>query len=237
MMQGFDKRTHCLLVLLLAFVYVGLGTLHRVTMNYFTWFAVLHLLTGYMRLYPRKIYNNRKVWGTVALTTFLLSGVSIVVMCFVDYTFGLTGNYHYFVSDSNTCLALITGISSFLFIKNVHIGYNRTINTIAASTFGVLMIHANSDTMRRWLWRDMCNCVGMYELDHVVLRSFATVLVIFTVCVLIDVLRIQIIEKPFLRWWDHHESTIVRGVTNGYQLLIRMSYNWVHGLHETSMLK
>ena len=30
----------------------------------------------------------------------------------------------------------------------------KLINTISASTFGVLLIHANSDFMRQWLWND-----------------------------------------------------------------------------------
>lgn len=32
---------------------------------------------------------------------------------------------------------------------------------IAASTFGVLLIHANSETMRNWLWKDTLDNVIM----------------------------------------------------------------------------
>ena len=59
-----------------------------------------------------------------------------------------------YVSDSNTFLAVATGVSLFMTFKDLKMKYHKWINTIAASTFGVLLIHANSDTMRLWLWRD-----------------------------------------------------------------------------------
>lgn len=58
-----------------------------------------------------------------------------------------------FVSDSNTVLALAISICSFMCFKNLKIGYSKLINTIGGSTFGVLLIHANSDVMREWLWK------------------------------------------------------------------------------------
>ena len=109
--------------------------------------------------------------------------------------------YYFFVQDSNKILALTTGISAFLFFKNLKIGYSKTINTIAASTFGVLMIHANSDTMRRWLWTDVCNNVGAYEAGNIVLHAIICVAVIYTVCTVIDMLRSRLLEKPIMEKW------------------------------------
>ena len=65
--------------------------------------------------------------------------------------FSLIGkNLSYFlVADSNKPRAVLTAVFAFLFFKNLEIGYSKVINIIAASTFGVLLIHANSDTMPR----------------------------------------------------------------------------------------
>lgn len=51
----------------------------------------------------------------------------------------------FFVFDSNTFLVIVTAIFAFLFFKNIKILYSKVINTIDALTFGVLLIHANSD--------------------------------------------------------------------------------------------
>ena len=63
---------------------------------------------------------------------------------------------------------------------------------IAASTFGVLLIHANSDMMRRWLWNDICNNIGMYENGNSVYHAIGCVMIIYIVCTLIDMIRIRL---------------------------------------------
>lgn len=56
--------------------------------------------------------------------------------------FGLANNPYKYVSDSNTFLAVATGVSLFMAFKDMKMKYNKWINTIAASTFGVLLLHA-----------------------------------------------------------------------------------------------
>ena len=68
--------------------------------------------------------------------------------------FGLANNPYKYVSDSNTFLAVATGVSLFMTFKDMKMKYHKWINTIAASTFGVLLIHANSDTMRQQIRKD-----------------------------------------------------------------------------------
>ena len=68
-----------------------------------------------------------------------------------------------YVSDSNALLAVLTAICSFMYFKNVHIPQSKFINMIGGSTFGILLIHANSDTMRKWLWVDLRENANHYQ--------------------------------------------------------------------------
>ena len=77
----------------------------------------------------------------------------------------------------------------------MRIKQSKWINTIAASTFGVLCIHANSDTMRQWLWQDVVDCSQSFYRDNACLYAIMAVLIIFLVCILIDYIRIHTIEK------------------------------------------
>lgn len=65
-----------------------------------------------------------------------------------------------------------------MFFKDLKIKQSRTINIIGGSTFGVLCIHANSDTMRKWLWGTVLNVKGAYSLhfENLVLFSILSVL-------------------------------------------------------------
>ena len=81
---------------------------------------------------------------------------------------------------------------SFIWFKNIKIRQNRIINSIAASTFGIFLIHANSTAMRQWLWVDTLNCAGKYDLSFLrgVLYSFGGVVTVFMICFLLDRFRL-----------------------------------------------
>lgn len=102
----------------------------------------------------------------------------------------------WFVADSNHIMAVITALCSFMFFKDLKIGYNKLINMVGASTFGVLLIHANSDTMRQWLWQDLLDNAGQYGSSALYAHSILSVIAIFIICILIDKGRIWFVEKP-----------------------------------------
>ena len=122
----------------------------------------------------------------------------------MDYKikFGLANNPYKYVSDSNTFLAVATGVSLFMTFKDLKMKYHKWINTIAASTFGVLLIHANSDTMRQWLWKDVLYNVGMYNSKWLVVHAIGSVMAVYVICVLIDLIRINLIEKKVMGYLD-----------------------------------
>ena len=95
-----------------------------------------------------------------------------------------------------------------LFFKNIKIQYNKIINLFAGSTFGVLLIHAAGDNMRQWLWKDVLNNVGMFDSKYMPLHAIGSVIGIFVVCAILDMLRIKFIETPFFCLWDKHYGKI-----------------------------
>lgn len=197
-----NERQHIYLLMLTGFTYILFGTAHRVAMNYVTWFMVIYIISAYIRIYPKKWMNNNLICGVMLLVSVGLSAASVVVCAKTGHS------AHAFVTDSNTFLAVAVGVFAFLFFKNLRIPYSRVINTIAASTFGVFCIHAHSDTMRQWLWKDTLDNVGHYGDKLMPLYAVGCVLGIFAVCVIIDILRINLIEKPFFKWWDKHWNNI-----------------------------
>ena len=203
LVQNLNEKQHLALIGLCSFTYIVFGTLHRVAMNYVSWFIVLYFISSYIRLYPKQWFSNTKITGILLLFSVVLSACSVIGCAWVGTKIGKNSPF-FFVTDSNTFLAVAVGIFAFLFFKNIRIPYSRIINTVAASTFGVLLIHANSGTMRHWLWKDAVDCTGHYGDRFMPLYAIACVLAIFTVCTLIDILRINCLEKPFFGFWDKH---------------------------------
>lgn len=91
----------------------------------------------------------------------------------------------------------------------MNIRYSKIINAFGAGTFGVLLIHANSNAMRQWLWKDTVDVIGHYQTlttGELMLFSTGVALAIFIICNLIDQLRIATLEKWFFRWYDNKLS-------------------------------
>ena len=173
------------------------GAIFSVTINYVSWFIVLYLTAAYLRMYPKKWTTNNKICGALLLLSASLAAASVVIKAH-----GTTFKPFYYVTDSNTLLAVAVSIFAFLFFRNLRIPYSKCINTLASATFGILLIHANSDTMRKWLWVYTLDNVGHYAAPYMPLYAFGCIIGVFAVCAVIDLLRIRLLEKPFFRWWD-----------------------------------
>lgn len=200
LIKGMSEKMHVLLISLLAVIYVLFETVpfFSVEMNYVSWFCVVYLIAAYLRLYPKKIFSRKAFWGIASFVSFLISCLSVVCCAWIGSRIGRNITYT-FVSDSNTLLAIINGICWFMYFRNIKIKTNRFINLVASATFGVLLIHANSDTMINWLWKDLLNNVAMYSSNWLIVHAICSVVGIFIVCVIIDLLRQYCIEKPILK--------------------------------------
>ncbi len=211
LIKNLSEKQHLLLLFLCFFLYVFLGTLpgFSVTFNYVSWFCVLYIVSSYLRLYPKRIFTNTKIWLVLSLCFVLVSISSVIACTWLGAMYDKFMPF-VFVMDSNCFLAFGTGLSLFLLFKNIHIGQNKLINWVAASTFGVLLIHTNRDTMRQWLWQDILNVTGNYRSSFLVIHAVLSVLVIFLICTVIDHLRIAFIEAPFFKLWDKHWDGLIK---------------------------
>jgi len=212
LVQNMTKRQHTLLLILLLSCYTLLGSIptFKVTFNYITWFGIIFLVASYIRLYPSPLFERRAMWGWLTLLFFVLGLASVAV---------LQAKLHagfFFMSDCNKFFALTVAVCSFLWFKNLNIKYSKVINAFGAATFGVLLIHANSDAMRQWLWKDVINAPVHYDLPllQLIIFSIGVVLVVFIVCNFIDQLRIATIEKWFFNWYDKKVSAKADALVN-----------------------
>lgn len=132
--------------------------------------------------------------GGISLLLISIAMLCVIVTLILIKNTGYQFHPYGSVSDSNAFLGLAIAVSLFMYFKSLDIKHSKLINTIAASTFGVLLIHANSDTMRQWLWKDTLDNVGAYS-GNVYFHAVLSVLLVFAICIVIDYIRIHTIEK------------------------------------------
>ena len=225
LIRNLNKQQHLLLMTLCLFIYTIMGSIgFMVSMNYVSWFVVLYFVGSYLRLYPQIWFGNKKLWLWLTVASILFAIASVIVMNHLQpwkifKAFDrIPLPMHFFVSDSNKIGALLVAVTSFMLFKSFNIRYSKFINTVASATFGVLIIHANSDTMRHWLWEDTLNipCVyeqfirGRVELLSLMAYSVLSVLAVYAVCTILELLRLKFTEKPILDWLESFLLKIYR---------------------------
>ena len=224
--HAMSRRQHGLLIGLFLLIYTVLAVFPNIDVlfNYVTWFIVLYFIGSYLRLYDVKwinIHTGRKLLMLIAASV-----ASIVLFAIYAGKSGMSGHAaFYLLSDSNKPLALLVAVFTFSFFRQLKLGYHKWINTIASTTFGVFLIHANSDTMRTWLWSDTLKNASMYSSQWWFAHALLSVLAVFCVCSFLDYLRIKLIERPFFRFYDQHEAQILQ---SGRKMLLHaLRYvNW-----------
>lgn len=202
LIQHIGHRQHLYLMGFLVMMYSFLGTFVEkigwgLRLNYVSWFCVIYLIGSYIRLYQKEFFSGTKKWALISVGVFALTLFSTIPGHLFKHKY-----WDFFFWDCHRPFALLLAVSLFCLFKNLKIPYSKWINLLGATSFGVLLIHANSDAMRRWLWKDTLNNVGAYDSPYFLLHVFGSVLAIYLICTGIDWLRIRFIEKPFFAWYQ-----------------------------------
>lgn len=202
LVNNLNKKQHFLLVILGLTIYSFFMTVpgFSVNMNLVSWFSVLYFIASYIRFYGLFPKINHKGWGWLTLLSMFLSMASVVILLYMK-KYLLYMHQYTFVGESGP-LAVTTAVCSFMYFKDLKIRQSRFINLLGATTFGVLLIHINSEAIMKWIWQDMFNNVSYYASPYMFLHAIACVLCLYAVCTIIDYVRIQLFEKPFFKWFD-----------------------------------
>lgn len=209
LVNNLNRRQHAILIalMLLIFSFVPfIPKILEIENNPICWFTALYVIASYIRKYPDTIHKSTSAlfWCIITLILVTIAMMSVVLILWLGYKLNTTLPQYYMVVDSDKPLALLIAVSSFLWFKNIKMGYSRIINILGAASFGVLLIHSGSSAMMTWLWKDTIDCVGHYSLPlwQLLLYSTGCVLSIYTVCAAIDYTRLKILEEPFFKWYD-----------------------------------
>ena len=165
--------------------------------------------SAYLRLYPpvwsESIKTSRRLFALSLVITF----ASVVFMIMMGAVIK-KGSPFYFLYDANKLGAVLVSVMMFVTFKNLSIGYSKLINLIAKTTFGVLLIHANSSAWREFMWVDLLHVNTFYSLPLFVLvcRSILIVAGVFVFCSLIDMIRIYLIERLVFKHFDSIEDAL-----------------------------
>ncbi|MDE6300840.1 MAG: acyltransferase [Muribaculaceae bacterium] len=212
-LSQLSRKTHLTLIVFLSTIYIILPSIPKfyLTFNYFNWFIVVYLIGSYIRLYGLSGRISHRMWGLATIVLIIFGSLSVFLMEYL-YKIGYTTSYrpYFFIIDSNKLLAILPAITSFMYFKDLRIPHSRFINALGSATFGVLLIHANSNAMRQWLWKETVDCIGHFGFSALwnVAYALSTSLIIFFVCAGIDWFRGRFLEPTMITYFTKALSRI-----------------------------
>lgn len=208
LIQAMNKKQHLGLIILFLFIYSFwyMAPGFMVRYNYVTWFIILYFISSFIRLYPIEKFNgNTKLWVILTIFSVSISIISVFIFRYLNIF-----HPYYLVSDSNAFMAIITSVCAFMLFKDLKIKHSKFINMLGASTFGVLLIHANSDAMRQLLWVDTLENTTYFDNPYLWIHSIISVVGVFAICILIDQMRIRCLERPLFgsKWFNNFTDRV-----------------------------
>ena len=106
-------------------------------------------------------------------------------------------------------LTFLSSVSFFMVFKNLDIGHNKRINTVASATFGVYLIHDNG-IMRSFLWDTVFRNSAYQNTVMLIPYSIGAVCLVYVACTVADLLRQATVERVFLYLADRCTGTVLK---------------------------
>lgn len=198
-LNKLDKHTYQKLLILLTILWCVLPTFMKSVFqsNELLWFTYLYAVSGYIRLWIKLDNINMKkcilFFIVVAITTFL----SAFILDMIGLKFLFFGKHAVYFFNMQRIFVFVMSLSLFLFFMKLDIGNKKIINYISATTFGVYLIHDNG-CIRDFLWNSVFRNADYAASSYLIPYSIGVILIVFLVCMIIEFVRIHMVEKNYM---------------------------------------
>ena len=154
------------------------------------WFVYLYALAGWLRLY----LPGWKHPMAAGIGCFLLTFCHSVVHLYFRTRSG--GTYETVYYDMYHVLILVTSVLLFQGFANLKLPFSPGINSLAALSFGVYLIH-DSNYLRYFLWQDLAKSFAFRDSAWLIPYGFALTAGVYLICGGLELLRKKLLDQYF----------------------------------------
>ena len=169
------------------------------TWHYLGWGFTMYCLGAYIRRYD--LARVSLPYGWLVLLMLAVSWGTIYAFDLINARVNFNSyDWMFFIKRSSRPFPFLTALALFMLFLRWQLPYNKAINKMGGATFGVLLWHATGAPMRQWLWRDTLDNAGHFTSPYFWLHCLCSVVVVYSVCTILELLRQRIIQRPFDAW-------------------------------------
>lgn len=206
-LNNLSKKVHITVILLFLLCWTLVPSELQEELQYsdLLWFCFLFFVAAFIKKWENNVkLSPAKCFLMFGIVFLILGGYKIISL----YDREIMKTYKPYTM--NSVFNLLCSLFIFLGFKNIQIKnpkVNRAVNLIASATFGVYLIHDNN-YVRDVLWEKVFKGPQMINSPYLILYGTAAALIVFCVCIVIDLARIYSVEKVFIKAVDKCEPAI-----------------------------
>lgn len=173
--------------------------------NELLWFVVLYFMAGYIRMYvdvDKKNGSRHFIAAIILCICVILSNIVLIYM-------GHLWQQDIFTEQSGRLAALYSPFTLFISVELL-IGFikmkpysNMFVNVVASASLGVYLLSDN-EMMRPYLWHSILKVSNMYQSKWLIIHALLSIIGVYVVCTLVDLIRQCTVEKVFLTILNKH---------------------------------
>ena len=204
LLKSFDKKGYQRFLVLLFFCWCIVPTFlgEAWESNSLLWFVFLYALAGYVRIH---IDINSIMSGgciLVAIVTMALTFLSVIIFDILGLKIAFMAAHATFFYNMQSLPILIISVMLFVGFANADIGCVPFINVISSTCFGIYLLHDNN-YIRMFLWSTIFQNANYQKSGFLIPYTLMQLVIVFVICSTIELLRIHLIEKMYLRLIDN----------------------------------
>ena len=202
-----EKSTYQKLLFIMLFLWCIIPTFTNVKnqSNDLIWFVYLYSIAGYIRLWGIDFrIKNSIVWAVLGMIAILFVRIFFIGL---SYKVTFFSAYVRNAFDMQNLLILLTSVLFLIGFMQLDLGYKKIINLISSATFGVYLIH-DHPLIRPFLWETLFKNASYAGSVFLIPYSIMVICVVYIVCTIIELIRINVLEKRYLGLLDNCESSV-----------------------------
>lgn len=207
--KSVSQKNLQVLFIILFILFCVIPTITSTTkfMGNLQWFIFMYMLGAYIQLYGiNKIKKSTLKWWVIGL--YIVYAIVVCGITYISQTDVKQFSRIYQVIEMNYLIPFLISIFMFLLFENLNVSNNKFINLLGKTSFGVYLFH--DSYFREAFWKKIFEVESFYNAEPyiLILHIIGSVIAIYLIGTLIELIRVKIIEEPifkikkFDKWFD-----------------------------------
>lgn len=194
LLLNLQKKKFLKMLGLMLFLWIIIPTFTKGGMgnNEITRFILFYSIGAFIRLYPSVSFQSRYIGVRLTLISYFLMVLSVATMNILgeEMNIGILASNATYFSGNSSILVLGVALGLFIWFKSIDIGSIKWINIISGATFGVYLIHDNTN-FRQILWHSILQTENHISDSPILFLWYAmsSILITYVTCTIIELLR------------------------------------------------